>query len=804
MSQLEHEALDLLAQTTELDASHPFYKKLSVFTKFGHPEQKVKVLGNAQSINVNSNVVLPIVDASMKVIQCAVIDAVQGIKYSPNQPMTGFSFFGDLKQDLPIIITYNLEAFFKIAQTKLCVILISPVIHLTKRKLKNVELDTLLSIIDDLTHAGFQKLFLPVYPEEKGLFAKLKEMTSVSLLPLHQHDSNCDLSMYDEVAELTAYLESALTESSTATTKIFSSENGTFYRRKDGVFFNEKMKDKAPKSIFISSPIEVLANTRDETSNNWGILLQWSDQSNTIHKTAIPMELFQTDGTELRKTLANQGLRITPDKKGRDLFQSYLIQYPCDKNILCVNKVGWHNDCYILPHQTFGRSDETIVYQSALGLDNKYKCHGNLEDWRQDVSQCIEKHNLLVFSLCTAFTGQLISPLNQSGCGFHFKGSSSKGKTTALKLAASVWGNPKDFIRSWKATGNALEHTAHMHNDGFIALDEISEIADSRELGNIVYMLANGVGKARMTKHLHSNTLHKWNLIFLSSGEKSVAELMAEQGQKTKLGQQIRLAEIDIDDSLYGIFSDLDFEESSAKQAITLNKNLTKHYGVAGLSWLQYLTDHPLLKIEQATHLFEQYKAIFTDFSHKGHIQRVATYFALIATAGEMATQAGITGWQKGTALRATITTFGQWMENFEQSDNQQSQAILKFMRSWIAENESKFEEISSTNTIKDRIGFYAIEDGKKQFFILNEDFKRMIGTRFKISLVAQTLDELGYLIRDKTRYTKTKRISNISSQTKCTYGIKASILEYQYHLDDNSVFSSSNIENMVNMLVSK
>ena len=95
-------------------------------------------------------------------------------------------------------------------------------------------------------------------------------------------------------------------------------------------------------------------------------------------------------------------------------------------------------------------------------------------------------------------------------------------------------------------------------------LDEIGEITYPKELGNIIYMLANGIGKGRMTKQITAKPMYQWKVIFLSSGEKSMKEIMLEQGQKTKLGQEIRLADIDIDQSQYGVFDCLDFAEDGA------------------------------------------------------------------------------------------------------------------------------------------------------------------------------------------------------------------------------------------------
>lgn len=106
----------------------------------------------------------------------------------------------------------------------------------------------------------------------------------------------------------------------------------------------------------------------------------------------------------------------------------------------------------------------------------------------------------------------LIDPAGEDSGGFYLRGPSSCGETTALKLAASVWDEPKADCRLWRATSNGLEGLAALHNDGLLILDELSQI-DPKEAGENACLLANGRGKARAARQSAS-----WRLIFLSAG----------------------------------------------------------------------------------------------------------------------------------------------------------------------------------------------------------------------------------------------------------------------------------------------
>ncbi|MCF9047126.1 DUF927 domain-containing protein [Acinetobacter nectaris] len=392
-----------------------------------------------------------------------------------------------------------------------------------------------------------------------------------------------------------------------------SYRNGEFEVTTAGVHYLRNT-DSEVDQFWLSTPVLVLAKTRDQTSNDWGRLLQWKDDADVEHTWALPMETLQTDGAEMRKALAHMGVTLSTSKSARDLFQTYLANYPVNKFATCVNRVGWHEHQYILPNKVVGENSrgELIVYQSTYNLIDKYVQRGALNDWQDNVSKYAENHDFLVLALSSAFTGQLLEPLGHHGAGINFKGKSSKGKSTAVFIACSVWGHPESYYHTWRNTSNALEQTAFTHNDGLLVLDEIGEIPNPKDLGNIVYMLINGSGKGRMTKSLSVRETARWRLVFLSSGEKTLSELMSEAGQQAKLGQEIRLINIDIDQSEHGIFDQIDFSENPAQQALLMNSNIKKYYGVAGEAWLQYLTSDKAKATEMASNLLDEYAQVLT------------------------------------------------------------------------------------------------------------------------------------------------------------------------------------------------
>lgn len=170
--------------------------------------------------------------------------------------------------------------------------------------------------------------------------------------------------------------------------------------------------------------------------------------------------------------------------------------------------------------------------------------------WQNGVARYASGNSRLVLALSAAFAAPLLYPTSSESGGFHFRGGSSTGKTTALVVGGSVWGGGgvRGFIRTWRATSNGLEGVAAMHCDSLLCLDEMGQV-DGREAGQIAYMLANGVGKTRAGRSGEARPAAEWRLIFLSSGELSLGDKIAEdgRGKRVAAGQQVRIIDIAAD-----------------------------------------------------------------------------------------------------------------------------------------------------------------------------------------------------------------------------------------------------------------
>lgn len=575
--------------------------------------------------------------------------------------------------------------------------------------------------------------------------------------------------------------ENVINDSEPKTTPIHlhDVQDGRYEMRSDGLYFIHEVKG-VERQLWISSPIQVLAKMSDTDSKNWGLLLKWEDSASKGHEKSFAMSLLQTDGTELRKTLADMGLMISTDKNAKNRLLEFLATIPVEKLAIKVSKVGWYENQYITPSQTFGESlkGEVVIYEHSDPSSNHFCTKGTLEEWQENVSKLAEPHAFLVLAICTAFSGPILELLNHKGGGIHFKGGSSKGKSTALNIASSTWSNPEKYYCSWRNTSNALEKTAYLRNDGLLILDEIGEFPSPKDLSPIPYMLINGMGKGRMNSNAELQEKSQWKLVFLSSGEKTMNEIMQEAGQQSKLGQEIRLINIDIDDSQYGIFNKVTFAKDAATQASLLNSNAKHFHGIAGLEWLNYLTQDKNKAQILATELHNEFKQSLSTNSNHGHLQRVADFFALLATAGEMATKAGITGWNNGTALNVIKFIYNDWLLKFKFVGNFEEKQILAHVKSFFeANSNSRFELINPplnsmgyepVQKIINRVGYIKNDrNGNRKFLVYPEQFKTEIAKGFDYKKVQKLIKKYGWLDCDTGIHQKNERLPESTTPQK-------------------------------------
>ncbi len=302
------------------------------------------------------------------------------------------------------------------------------------------------------------------------------------------------------------------------------------------------------------------------------------------------MSLLSGDGNEVRRVLLDLGLRIAAGHKPRNLLSQYLQNAAPTERALSCSKTGWYSGAFVLPDGAIGDTRASgSCYRNPSGRHIGYGIDGTLDGWREQIAKYCIGNSRLLLAISSAFASPLLALAGSEGGGFHLRGSSSTGKTTAMSIAASVWGGP-DRVRRWRATDNALELVASEHNDTLLLLDELKEV-DARAIGQVAYMLSNGQGKARATREGGQRAPLTWRLLFLSTGEISIQDHVEAGGGKFHAGQAVRVVDTTADAGTgLGLFECLHDMPDGGALSRHLVKASAKHHGNASRKFLALLT----------------------------------------------------------------------------------------------------------------------------------------------------------------------------------------------------------------------
>lgn len=532
-----------------------------------------------------------------------------------------------------------------------------------------------------------------------------------------------------------------------------------FEVKEDGVFYCKDIKD----SIRLCSWLMIKALTRDADGINWGRVLEFKDADGVIRRWTMPMELLGGNGDELAKELLRLGLRIAPGNAARRLIVEYITNSDTNERVRCVLSTGWHNNCFVLPHKVLGKSQEIILLKSDSVVNTNYRINGTLEDWQKNVAAYCIGNSRLIFSVALSFAAPLLKITGEESGGFHFRGESSAGKTTTLLVAASAWGG-KSFVQNWRATDNALEGLASQHNDTLLILDELSQI-DSKFAGEVAYMLANGQGKARAFKSGQARQRLNWRLLFLSSGEISLASHMQEAGKRVKAGQEVRMVDIPAYAGCdKGIFETLHSFSHGAIFSESLKIACDNYHGTAGDNYLEHLVSMDALTLHtKIQKLQTEFMKLIPTAIH-GQVKRVAQRFSLVAAAGELATEFGITGWQKNEATKAVKLCFDAWLNARDGGlDSQEKDLTLEQVRHFFQENAVRFDVFDDAEAYRNRVIPQRCAGFKKSdgnFYVYPKTFRDEICKGLgSPKEVAKMVEKCGWLLLDNTDKTAYKSI---------------------------------------------
>ena len=349
----------------------------------------------------------------------------------------------------------------------------------------------------------------------------------------------------------------------------------------------------------------------------------------------------------------------------------------------CVTQCGWRlfngRVVFVLdePIET-GKAPSGIVFDGRGGrarLTAALRCAGDAEAhlaaldtlWKADHS------GIAATALCAAFAAPLLHCLSAPNFALHLGGDSSRGKSSILKITASIYGDPRseEWVASWNSTAVGLEVRAATLCDLPLCIDEAG-VVDEKQRERAVYMLINGTGRVRGEKTGGLRDTASWRTVVLSTGEHLLATTASNTGAQARVLQFF----------VHGI-GDLD-----AAGVDALRSACEENYGHVGRRWLEFLAS-----VEDWAPYRRALKKLVRSMQEEvsgGPKARQTAYYGLLAFTEQLLHQAFDLGTPDGSTIRRWLREEPEGQQGIESA----AERALDLVQGWRRSHPGAFGEL--------------------------------------------------------------------------------------------------------------
>ncbi|MGN0613722.1 MAG: DUF927 domain-containing protein [Porcipelethomonas sp.] len=389
---------------------------------------------------------------------------------------------------------------------------------------------------------------------------------------------------------------------------------------------------------------------------------------------------------------------------------------------------------YIGDGKSFSPYVDGVIFDGDANYSTIYnaiKEHGDFSRWHETAVRCRSESITAQIMLAASFASVLIKKIGGLCFFVHLWGiESGTGKTVALMLAASVWGDPEigRYIQTFNATQVGHEKTAAFLNNIPMCIDELQLSKDSHGRSKFdVYQLSQGVGRTRGTKTGGIDKPPSWNLCILTTGESPLTSDNSGAGAVNRV--------IDIECRA---------KDAVIRDGIGTSRIVKQNYGYAGKMFVESLTDEV---ISEARDIYER---LFRELLSGSTTEKQAMAAAMLLTADQLADR-----FVFKTGKHLTVSQISDFLKS--KASVSAGERGYSYMCDWVAMNSNRFK---SSNENSDVYG------------LIQEDWAYINGAVFRKAAKDAGFDDRALLSWLKTngliltrgrRFTRGKRINGVN-----------------------------------------
>ena len=315
--------------------------------------------------------------------------------------------------------------------------------------------------------------------------------------------------------------------------------------------------------------------------------------NNPDTRLRLPLSAATAWRDEATKALANAQVVLLPEQiqPARRFFVAFIhsLQRRAP-NVQVRDAFGWVRDRYGRPGFAFdGRVFTATGEEPAAAADEHFKARfhvtGKVEAWKVAAETIMGMNRIdLQAAIATAFAAPLIRFSGENGVIVSiYSPFSGVQKSSAIKVAQAVWGDPRSGMTRLDDTANAVGRKLGLLRHLPVYWDELQRRDQTEVFAKVAFALTQGTEKARMgadTKLRHSG---EWATMLVCGSNHSIREIMLGAQAEASAAGVARVFEIEV--------SKVPVQTSAAEAAITLSQT-HENYGVVGVEYARFLAQN--------------------------------------------------------------------------------------------------------------------------------------------------------------------------------------------------------------------
>jgi hypothetical protein len=348
-----------------------------------------------------------------------------------------------------------------------------------------------------------------------------------------------------------------------------------------------------------------------------------------------------------------------------------------------------------------------------------------------------------------------------------WSGATSRGKTTMLRIAASVWGQPAEtqggLVRSWDSTRVWIERAAAVMSGAAPLILDDTKRSKHGTVAQVLYDIASGVGRGRGTID-GTRAVSRWRTVLLSTGETPATSLSQDGGTRARV--------LSMWGSPWGETS-----EETARVVSRVSMGILEHYGHLGPQMIGILLKPGAREVLQSE--YRRYLSHWTNLAGANPVlNRCSAYVAALCVARDLAHgPCGI------PSLPVGCDPIGLAWQSAQDGAKEADRAAeaLRYVFSWATGQQGRFDSRGTLDTTTEKdppqgwLGACSWGESWQRLAILPHELRGVIEKGgYDAEACLQTWWDRGWLDGDAERHMGRVRVGN-RPKTRCYVIVRAS-----------------------------